>query len=78
MPKFSKQLLPSHFGKMKLENEIPLKIDLQNTRELKNEVLSLERSTINQLKNLSLVTPRKKTIESIILYAVQNDSFSKN
>jgi hypothetical protein len=63
---------------MKLENEIPLKIDLQNTRELKNEVLSLERSTINQLKNLSLVTPRKKTIESIILYAVQNDSFSKN
>jgi hypothetical protein len=78
MPKFSKHLLPSHFGKMKLENEIPLKIDLQNTRELKNEVLSLERSTINQLKNLSLVTPRKKTIESIILYAVQNDSFSKN
>lgn len=78
MPKLSKHLLPSHFGKMKLDNEIPLQIDLQNTRELINEVLSLERSTINQLKNLSLIAPRKKTIESIILYAIANDSFSKN
>jgi hypothetical protein len=55
-----------------------LKSDVQYNQELKNEVLKLERSIINQFKNVSMVAPSEKTIESIILYATAHDSFSKN
>lgn len=72
-------MLLNHSGKHEFVDGAPLKSDFQNNRGLKNEVLKLERSTINQLKNFSLVAPRKKTIESILLYATAaNDSFSKN
>ena len=78
MPKSTKSFLPNHFGKLQLIINTPSKSDFQINRELKIEVLKLERSAFNQLKNLSLVAPRKNSIESILLYAIANDSFSKN
>jgi hypothetical protein len=78
MPKSTKSLLPNHFGKLQLIINTPSKSDFQINRELKIEVLKLERSAFNQLKNLSLVAPRKNTIESILLYAAANDTLSKN
>jgi hypothetical protein len=77
MPKQSKSMLLNHFWKMESENEIALEIDFRNDKELVSEVLKLERKTVNQLRKLSLVAPRKKTIDSIILYATANDSFPK-
>jgi hypothetical protein len=78
MPKPIKSLLLNHSGKHEFVNDTPLKSDFQNNRELKNEVLKLEKSIINQFKNVSLVAPSTKTIESIILYAAADDSFSRN
>ena len=78
MPKPNKSLLPNHFGNLELVNDTPLKSDVQYNQELKNEVLKLERSIINQFKNVSMVAPSENTIESIILYATAHDSFSKN